>query len=111
MAYFLGDAIAQKFTRSFDRGRLARATIAGTVSHGPQLHYWTLILEHFLPGAGLKVLLGKIALDQIFFSLYINAGARHAAADRPSSPRARVRRRPGLRHLVRHLRGGRDLQP
>ena len=76
VAYFLGDAIAQRFSPArVDRGRLARATIAGTVSHGPQLHFWTLALEHILPGAGWRPLLGKIALDQLIFSLYINAGA------------------------------------
>ncbi len=74
VAYFLGDAVAQRFSPAkFDRGRLTRATIAGTVSHGPQLHYWTLILERLLPGSGVRALLGKIALDQVFFSLYINA--------------------------------------
>lgn len=75
VAYFLGDAIAQRFSpeKRVDRGRLARATLAGTVSHGPQLHYWTLILERYLPGGGMRALVGKIALDQTFFSLYINA--------------------------------------
>ena len=81
--------MAQRFVeRTVDRGRLTRATIAGTVSHGPQLHYWTLFLENVLPGAGLRPLLTKIALDQTFFSLYLNAGAcpRLASAHRSSSP-------------------------
>merc|ERR1719393_982518 len=76
VAYFLGDAVAQRFSpekRIHDRGRLTRATIAGTVSHGPQLHYWTVFLEKIFPAGGLAPLLGKIALDQTIFSLYLNA--------------------------------------
>ena len=81
VAYFLGDAIAQGQTqtradptdlkpwwRGIDLGRLTSATVAGALSHGPQLHYWTLILER----SGLP-LLGKVALDQTVFSLYLNA--------------------------------------
>ena len=70
VAYLLGDAIAQRRSSpgATDRGRLTRATIAGAVSHGPQLHYWTVLLER----SGLP-LLGKVALDQTFFALYINA--------------------------------------
>jgi len=68
VAYLLGDAIAQVASRApLDRGRVARATIAGAVSHGPQLHYWTLLLDR-LP----INLLTKIALDQTIFSLYLN---------------------------------------
>jgi len=71
VAYLLGDTIAQRRSAAggpLSRGRLTRATIAGAVSHGPQLHYWTVFLER----SGLP-LLGKIALDQTFFALYINA--------------------------------------
>ena len=75
VAYFLGDAIAQRFSQEkrVDRARLTRATLAGALSHGPQLHYWTVFLEWALPMATLPSLLGKIALDQTCFSLYINA--------------------------------------
>ena len=74
VAYFLGDAIAQRLAppKKIEGGRLFRATFAGAVSHGPQLHYWTLILERLLPGSGMRALLSKIALDQTLFSLYIN---------------------------------------
>lgn len=68
VAYLLGDAIAQVASRTpLDRGRVVRAMIAGAVSHGPQLHYWTLLLDRLpinLPT--------KIALDQTIFSLYLN---------------------------------------
>lgn len=75
VAYFLGDALAQRLVeKDFDNGRLTRATVAGVVSHGPQLHYWTVFLDHALPGAGLRPLLTKIAIDQTFFSLYLNGG-------------------------------------
>lgn len=82
VAYFLGDVIAQGQTqtqsddtarsrpwwRGINVSRLTAATIAGAISHGPQLHYWTLLLER----SGLP-LLGKVALDQTAFSLYLNA--------------------------------------
>jgi len=69
VAYLLGDTIAQRQAGGpLSRSRITRATIAGAVSHGPQLHYWTVLLER----SGLP-LLGKIALDQTLFSLYINA--------------------------------------
>lgn len=69
VAYLLGDSIAQSQSgKPADRGRLMRATIAGTFSHGPQLHWWTVLLER----TGLP-LLAKIALDQTIFSLYLNA--------------------------------------
>ena len=44
VAYLLGDSIAQRRSAAgpISRGRLTRATIAGAVSHGPQLHYWTV---------------------------------------------------------------------
>ena len=46
VAYLLGDTIAQRRSAAgpISRGRLTRATIAGAVSHGPQLHYWTVKL-------------------------------------------------------------------
>jgi len=68
VAYLAGDAIAQRLARTRDTGRLARAGIAGAVSHGPQLHAWTMLLERCsLP------LVAKVALDQTIFSLYLNA--------------------------------------
>ena len=68
VAYIAGDAIAQRMARTRDGSRLARAAIAGTFSHGPQLHYWTLLLDR-LP----LNLVSKVALDQTVFSLYLNA--------------------------------------
>lgn len=70
VAYLLGDTIAQGRNREqpIDRLRLARVTFAGGFSHGPQLHYWTMLLEQ----SGLP-LLAKVALDQTIFALYINA--------------------------------------
>jgi len=68
VAYFLGDSIAQQLAGTRDAGRLASASIAGALSHGPQLHFWTMLLERFpLP------LAAKVALDQTVFSLYLNA--------------------------------------
>jgi hypothetical protein len=53
VAYLLGDTIAQRRSaagpRGVSRGRLTRATIAGAVSHGPQLHYWTVKLSLYPP--------------------------------------------------------------
>lgn len=50
VAYLLGDTIAQRQAGGpLSRSRITRATIAGAVSHGPQLHYWTVkrsILPH-----------------------------------------------------------------
>ena len=68
VAYFVGDHIAQRMARTRDRGRLVRASIVGFVSHGPQLHFWTLLMERLPIG-----ILGKVALDQTLFALYINA--------------------------------------
>ena len=68
IAYFLGDSIAQaQAQKPADYGRLVRATLAGFISHGPQLHFWTLFLEwSALP------LLVKVLLDQTLFALYLN---------------------------------------
>lgn len=84
VAYFLGDAIAQiqssrdksttssggsmPWWRRIERGRIGSATVAGAASHGPQLHYWTVLME----ASGLP-LAAKVALDQTVFSLYLNA--------------------------------------
>lgn len=74
VAYALGDVVAQRLTssdrtRALDRGRIIRSTLAGGISHGPQLHFWSLLLEHFLgPGQVVR----KILLDQTLFGLYIN---------------------------------------
>ena len=46
VAYLLGDTIAQRQAGGpLSRSRITRATIAGAVSHGPQLHYWTVKLS------------------------------------------------------------------
>jgi len=75
VAYALGDALAQRLVPAagrrgpLDRGRILRSTLAGGISHGPQLHFWSLFLEHFLgPGQVVR----KILLDQTLFGLYIN---------------------------------------
>jgi len=78
VAYFLGDSISQwaaGSSRPLDRGRVARATLAGAISHGPQLHYWSLLLDRYVDFGGPPWLrlLAKIALDQTLFSLYLNA--------------------------------------
>lgn len=74
-AYLLGDLIAQTVAvpRRLDRGRLFRSTFAGTFSHGPQLHAWTVFLDRFVSFGGARwALLVKIGLDQTLFALYIN---------------------------------------
>ena len=58
--------------------RVLRSGAAGFISHGPQLHFWSLILDRYVVfGSGAWALRGavlaKIALDQTFFALYINA--------------------------------------
>jgi hypothetical protein len=46
VAYLLGDTIAQRQAGGpLSRSRITRATIAGAISHGPQLHYWTVKLS------------------------------------------------------------------
>lgn len=82
VAYILGDALSQSLTsrrgaRRFDASRTARSGVAGFISHGPQLHVWCLLLDRYVSvGTGVwaprLTLLTKIALDQTFFSLYIN---------------------------------------
>ena len=76
VAYLLGDSLAQFLSKrkSFDFGRVARSTIAGFFSHGPQLHFWCLFLDKFV-GFGKRTYLSlplKILLDQTFFALYLN---------------------------------------
>ena len=69
IAYFLGDLIAQRFSpEPFRSGRVLRASTAGALSHGPQLHYWTMLMEASPFG-----LWAKVVLDQTVFSLYLNA--------------------------------------
>ena len=99
VAYFLGDQLAQRVAAArcggvarLDTGRTLRATAAGAIVHGPQLHWWTAALDRFFgPGA----LLLKIALDQTFFAVWMNAGfTALTEALRPASPAqiwARVR--------------------
>lgn len=79
VAYFLGDALAQLRVGSgsakqrFDLRRAARSTLAGFVSHGPQLHYWCLFLDAQVRlGSAAATLVAKIVLDQTVFSLYLN---------------------------------------
>ena len=99
IAYFLGDQLAQRVAAArcggverLDTGRTLRATAAGAIVHGPQLHWWTAALDRFFgPGS----LLLKIALDQTFFAVWMNAGfTALTEALRPASPAqiwARVR--------------------
>lgn len=95
VAYCLGDMLAQRFSADggrelvagesaggglvgasatsavpffFDAPRAARSAIAGFFSHGPQLHYWCLLLERYVSfGGAWYALLVKIALDQVAF--------------------------------------------
>lgn len=98
VAYTLGDVLAQHATRSrrasaaasksdasasLDSARVARSGVAGLISHGPQLHVWSLLLDRYVdfgPGrwAMRGALVAKIVLDQTFFSLYMNAAVSHA---------------------------------
>jgi len=79
VAYLLGDSLAQRMAGGkFELGRMLRSTTAGFVSHGPQLHFWCLILDRFVnlgsgPWAQRSTLALKILLDQTIFSLYLNA--------------------------------------
>jgi protein Mpv17 len=124
VAYFLGDLLAQLVERkkngaaapaaaaatttasttakqrsspfSFDAARVARSTIAGFCSHGPQLHFWCLFLDRFVNPFGGHPVLSlplKILLDQTVFALYIN-GAYCAVVEtlKRSSPRQTWRR-------------------
>mmetsp|Transcript_5779 Transcript_5779/g.10109 ORF Transcript_5779/g.10109 Transcript_5779/m.10109 type:complete len:115 (+) Transcript_5779:142-486(+) len=51
-----------------------RASFAGFVSHGPQLHFWCLLLDRYVSFGGTSWgLVAKIALDQTFFASYMNA--------------------------------------
>ncbi|KAL3893085.1 MAG: hypothetical protein SGPRY_014488, partial [Prymnesium sp.] len=76
LAYTAGDLLSQKFSSSkatsqpIDSRRTIRSMLAGGISHGPQLHFWCLLLEHVV-GPGRVAL--KIVLDQTFFALYLNA--------------------------------------
>lgn len=100
VAYCLGDMLAQRFSADggrelvagesaggglvgasatsavpffLDAPRAARSAIAGFFSHGPQLHYWCLLLERYVSfGGAWYALLVKIALDQTLFSAYLN---------------------------------------
>ena len=46
VAYLLGDFLAQSVSGSqVSLMRMVRSTIAGFVSHGPQLHFWCLLLD------------------------------------------------------------------
>ena len=75
MAYFLGEGLAQRVSRrALDGGRIWRSTVAGLVSHGPQLHYWNVLLEKYASfGGAWWALPTKIVLDQTIFALYLNA--------------------------------------
>ena len=95
VAYCLGDMLAQRFSADggrepvagesaggglvgasatsavpffLDAPRATRSAIAGFFSHGPQLHYWCLLLERYVSfGGAWYALLVKIALDQVAF--------------------------------------------
>jgi len=75
VAYLLGDLLAQKAAGDpLSKGRVTRAMLAGGFSHGPQLHYWTVVLERYLSfGGACWALLLKVTLDQTLFALYINS--------------------------------------
>jgi len=83
VAYLVGDIIAQVAvprtnaeagSRALNRGRVVRSTAAGLVSHGPQLHVWTVLLERYVNFGGVVWSLPlKIFLDQTFFASYLNA--------------------------------------
>ena len=75
VAYCLGDVASQALTEErIDARRTARSSVAGFVSHGPQLHFWTLLLErHCSFGGAAWALPVKIVLDQTVFSLYLNS--------------------------------------
>jgi len=74
VAYLLGDTLAQKAKGDpFSKGRVTRAMLAGGFSHGPQLHYWTVLLDRFFSFGGAPwAVFAKVALDQTVFALYIN---------------------------------------
>jgi len=78
-AYLLGDLLAQRLTtaprwRALDVGRTFRSTFAGFVSHGPQLHYWCLLLDRYATfGGAWWACPLNMMLDQTVFALYINA--------------------------------------
>jgi len=83
VAYLVGDIMAQVAvpranaeagSRALNRGRVLRSTAAGLVSHGPQLHVWTVLLERYVNFGGVVWSLPlKIFLDQTFFASYLNA--------------------------------------
>lgn len=79
VAYVLGDALSQAIgarggqPRPLSKARIARSGVAGFVSHGPTLHYWSLFLDRFIQlGSPAGTLVGKIALDQTLFATYLN---------------------------------------
>jgi len=82
ISYLLGELLALRLVRRpqttprgrrLVRGRLVRSTVAGLVSHGPQLHYWNVVLEKYVSfGGAWWAVPTKIALDQTIFSLYLN---------------------------------------
>ena len=75
VAYVLGDVLAQRLAPAkFNLARVVRSGAAGCLSHGPQLHYWSLFLDRFvcLPGPATYTVACKILLDQTIFSLYLN---------------------------------------
>ena len=59
-----------------------RSTAAGCISHGPQLHYWNLLLERFCSFGGAPWAFAvKIVLDQTIFSLVMRVGRSRIAKD------------------------------
>ncbi|KAK6622276.1 hypothetical protein RUM43_012611 [Polyplax serrata] len=74
---FTGDILQQHYEmiqnndRIWDKGRTLRMTVAG-ISVGTICHYWYKFLDRKLPERTLKIVLKKVALDQLVCSpLYI----------------------------------------
>lgn len=115
VAYCLGDMLAQRFSADggrepvagepagggsatsatsavpffLDAPRAARSTIAGFFSHGPQLHYWCLLLERYVSfGGAWYALLVKIALDQVAFCLSLIFSIDHTSHSSFTSPKS-----------------------
>lgn len=74
---FTGDVLQQHYemlqnkNRSLDKGRTFRMTVAG-ISVGTICHYWYQYLDKKFPERTLKIVLKKVAIDQLVCSpLYI----------------------------------------
>merc|ERR1712232_1519814 len=70
VGWFLGDLLAQLFivkAPSLDVGRLVSLTIFGFIYHGPSGHYFYNWLDSKIEGTGLKSVLAKVGVDQLFW--------------------------------------------